>query len=312
VRELWYEWLQRRVPPLRMHVLPGLFQDQNALPLFYYVTLAVPLLGLLAVPIAAWRGSLTRTDGAVIAMSVLLSIIVIETLVRGSPDSRLPDVAATVSVTAAWLTGRFCRSTSAVRRRACIGLALLFWVIAAWGVGTDAHAGEALNASRLLTGPSGVADQFGRMRDRFSERPIDTWSDDETGYRGLARYAFACTKPDDRLLVTWFEPIVYFYAEREFAGGRVFFDGGWHDSTRDQQFTVDRLMQQRVPLVFVRDEFELMFRKYFPLVATYVGEHYVQATPTAHGDQVAGYQVWVEKTRQPVRTYDRLGLPCFK
>src|SRR4051812_6568015 len=38
VRELWYEWLQRRVPPVRMHLLPGLFRDANALPLFYYAT----------------------------------------------------------------------------------------------------------------------------------------------------------------------------------------------------------------------------------------------------------------------------------
>ena len=312
VRELWYEWLQRRLPLLRVHVLPGLFRDRNALPLFEYFTVAMPLLGLLAVPIAAWRGSLNRTDGAVIAMSVVLSVIVIETLVRGSPDSRLPDVTATVSVTAAWVIGRFCRSASTRGRRVRVAVALLFWMIAAWSVGTNAHAGEELNASRLLTGPRGVADQFGRMRGRLSQRPIDNWADDETGYRGLARYAFACTAPDDRLLVTWFEPIIYFYAEREFAGGRVFFDGGWHDSTRDQQFTIQRLQHQRVPLVFVRDEFELMFRKYFPLVAAYVDQRYVRTAPAAHADQVVGYQIWVEKTRQSVRTYERLGLPCFR
>jgi hypothetical protein len=312
VRELWYEWLERRIPLLRMHVLPGLFRDRNALPLFEYVTLAIPLLGLFAVPIAAWRGSLNRTDGAVITMSVVLSIIVIETLVRGSPDSRLPDVAATISVTAAWVMGRFCRSASTGGRRVRVAVAVLFWMVAAWSVGTSAHAGEELNASRLLTGPSGIADQFGRMRSRLSQRPIDNWADDDTGYRGLARYAFACTGPDDRLLVTWFEPIIYFYAEREFGGGRVFFDGGWHDSTRDQQFTVERLKQQRVPIVFIRDEFELMFRKYFPLVAAYVDQRYVKAVPAAHGDQVAGYQIWVEKSRKPVRAYERLGLPCFR
>jgi hypothetical protein len=150
------------------------------------------------------------------------------------------------------------------------------------------------------------------MRNRFARRPIDTWADDEIGYRGLTRYVFACTQPDDRLLVTWFEPIVYFYAERDFAGGRVFFDGGWHDSMRDQQFTVDRLRTQRVPIVLIRDEFELMFRKYFPLVADYVDAHYVKALPVAHTEQVAGYQVWVEKARTPLRTYEWLGLPCYR
>ena len=79
--------------------------------------------------------------------------------------------------------------------------------------------GEALNASRLLTGPTGITGRFDEMRTRLQRRPIDTWADDETGYRGLTRYAFACTQPDDRLLVTWFEPNIYFYAERDFAGG---------------------------------------------------------------------------------------------
>ena len=29
-------------------------------------------------------------------------------------------------------------------------------------------------------------------------------------------------------------------------------------------------------------------------------------------DQMAGYQVWVDKSRTPVQTYERLGLPCYR
>jgi hypothetical protein len=313
VRELWYEWLQRRVPLLRMHLLPGLFAPANVLPWFYYITVAVPLIGVAVLFFAAWHGQLSRDEGAVAAMSVLLSMIVVETLVRGSPDSRLPDVAATICVTAAWTVGRLCRGSG---RRALsylrVAVVTLVWLVTAWSVGTNARAGEALNASRILTGPSGMAERFGQLRSRFQRRPIDTWNDDEIGYRGLTRYALACTQPDDRLLVTWFEPIIYFYAEREFAGGRIFFDGGWHDTVRDQQFTVDRLRRQRVPIVFIRDDYELMFRKYFPLVAEYVNVHHVKAEPLANADQIAGYQVWLDKSRTAARTYPRLGLPCFR
>jgi len=311
VRELWYEWLQRRVPLLRVHLLPGLFSDANALPWFYYATLAIPLLGLIALIMAAWHGAVDPVEGSVAAMSVLLSLIVVETLVRGSPDSRLPDVAATVSVTGAWVAAQFCGKGVRARWLRCAAAALI-WAITVWAVGTNAHAGEALNATRLLTGTSGTIDRFRLMRDRLLRRPIDTWSDEEAGYRGLTRYTFACTQPQDRFLVTWFEPIMYFYAEREFAGGRVFFDGGWHDSVRDQQFTVERLQHQRVPIVFIRDEFELMFRKYFPLVAQYVDANYVNTPPRVNAAQVAGYQVWVRKSLAPSSTYARLGLPCFK
>lgn len=313
IRELWYEWLQRRVPLLRMHLLPGVFSRANALSFFYYITFAVPLIGLAVLLTVTWRGDLDRVEGAVAAMSVLLSLIVVETLVRGSPDSRLPDVTATVCVTGAWAVGRIGRMGQPGRWRTMrLALVTLFWVVTAWSVGTNARVGEAVNASRLLTGPTGIAGRFGEMRTRLERRPIDTWSDEKTGYRSLTRYAFACSQPDDRLLVTWFEPIVYFYAERDFAGGRIFFDGGWHDSVRDQQFTVDRLQRQRVPMVFMRDQFELMFRKYFPLVAEHVDRNYVKAEPTANGDQIAGYQVWVEKSRTPVSTYARLGLPCYR
>ena len=277
VRELWYEWLQRRVPLLRMHVLPGVFRDANALAVFYGATVAVPVIGLLLLLNAAWHRRIDRPEAAFVAMSVLLSFVVIETLVRGSPDSRLPDVTTVIAVTGAWVAARLIRGNAGGWRRARLALVLLFWIVSAWSVGTNAHAAEALNASRMLTGPTGVADRLDQMRTRLRHRPIDNWADDEPGYRGLTRYAFACTQPDDRVLVTWFEPIMYFYAERLFAGGHVFFDGGWHDSARDQQFTVDRLTRQRVPIVFVRDEFELMFRKYFPLVAGYVERNYVRA-----------------------------------
>lgn len=312
VRELWYEWLQRRVPLFRMHIAPGLFREANALPIFYYATLVVPILGLLVLPIAAWRGSLPRQEGAVAAMAVLLSIVVIETLVRGSPDSRLPDVTTVVATTGAWIAGRLCRAVPVGKRRVSVGVAVLGWLLVVWAAGTNAHAGEALNASRMLTGPTGIVGRFDEMRARLQRRPIDTWANDETGYRGLTRYAAACTQRDDRFLVTWFEPIMYFYAEREFAGRHPFFDGGWQDSARDQQATVDRMMRQQVPIVFVRDEFETMFRKYFPIVAAHIDRDYVRTPPGANGAQVHGYQVWVEKSRTPIRVYERLGLPCFR
>lgn len=313
VRELWYEWLNRRVPLFRLHLLPGLFAPANALALWYYLTWLIALAALLLLVTAWWRGQLPRQEGAAASMAVLLSLIVIETLVRGSPDSRLPDVSATVAITMAWAAGRWVRGAASRGRTALrVAAVTILGCLLLWSTGTYARAGETLDATRLLVGPSAVLDRFQGMRARLRRAPIEEWDETAGGYRGLTRYASACTLPEDRLLVTWFEPIVYVYADRDFAGGRVFFDGGWHDSTRDQQFTVDRLRRQRVPVVFIRDEFDLMFRKYFPLVAAYVDANYVRTAPTDHPEQVTGYQVWLQKGRTPVRTYTRLGLPCFR
>jgi hypothetical protein len=311
-KELWYESLQRRIPLLRMRLLPGLFARGNAIAFFYYITWAVPVIGLAAALIVSWRNRITRPEAAVAWMSVLLSLIVVETLVRGSPDSRLPDVVTVICVTGAWTAGRLYRASPSASRPLTAAALVGFGIVSLWSVGTNAQAGEMLNASRLLTGPSGIAWRFEQMQTRLQRRPIDTWADDDPGYRGLTRYVFACTTPDDRVLVTWFEPIISFYAEREFAGGRVFFDGGWHDSIRDQQFTVARLHGQSVPIVLIRDDYERMFRKYFPLVAGHVDRHYTRSEPSANPAQISGYQVWVSRARPPVRTYERLGLPCYR
>jgi hypothetical protein len=312
IREYWYESLQRRVPLLRMHVLPGLFSKANTLPAFYYLTFAVPLIGVVTLVAAIRRGTLSRKQLAIVAMTVLMSLVVVETLVRGSPDSRLPDVTGTVAVTGAWATGWWIRSRDGSVSRIRATVAVTLFLLVAWIVGTFAGAGEALLTSRLLAGRSGTVSRFAEMRARLLRYPITNWAEDDNGYPGLTRYAYECTQPGDRLLVTWFEPAIYFYADRDFAGGRVFFDGGWHDSPRDQQFTVDRLRQQTVPLVFVRDTFELMYRKDFPLVAAYVDANYERALPAANAGQIAGYQVWVAKSRPAVRTYEQLGLPCFR
>lgn len=312
VREYWYETLQRQVPLLRLHVLPGLFSKPNTLPAFYYLTFAIPLIGVVTLAAAIYRGTLSRRQLAIVTMSVLMSLVVVETLVRGSPDSRLPDVTGAVAVTGAWATGWWVRSSDGRVNRVRAAAGVTVFLLIAWIVGTFASAGDALITSRLLAGPTGTVSRFAEMRARLLRYPITNWAEDDQGYPGLTRYAYECTQPSDRLLVTWFEPAIYFYADRDFAGGRVFFDGGWHDSPRDQQFTVDRLRQQQVPLVFVRDMFELMYRKDFPMVAAYVDANYERVFPAANPGQIAGYQVWVAKSRPAVRTYARLGLPCFR
>ena len=75
-------------------------------PFFYYITLAIPLLGLLVLADRRLARHIAAREGAVAAMSVLLSLIVMETLVRGSPDSRLPDVTTIVAATGAWIAAR--------------------------------------------------------------------------------------------------------------------------------------------------------------------------------------------------------------
>jgi len=244
-------------------------------------------------------------------MAAVLSLIVVQTLVRGSPDSRLADVANPVCVIGAWVAVRLSRPAAAdsrVWRVARTGSVLLVTLLTIWSVAADARVVANLDVSRILTGPAGAWWRMGVVSERLRVRPIDAFSRTDAGIPGLARYLFECTAPDDRVLVTWFDPQIFFYAERPFAGGQVYLTANWHASAGDQQLTIERLQHQRVPVVLERTDGEYPVR--FPQVYQYVQTHYRNAPMTSEG--MALYRVLVDSGLTPTGTYKPLGLPCYR
>lgn len=306
IQEPLYLRVERWVPLLRTHLAPGLFTPSNALAWFYYVTILIPLAGLAMLALALWRNRIGRTEAAVAAMAIVLCFVIVQTLVRGSPDSRLADVAAPIFALAAWVTARAVGGGRSRRWR--IAAALAVWAITAWSVTTDSHAWEALDASRILTGPAGIAWKWQVETERLRARPIDNWGATDSGIPALGRYVFECTRDTDRVLVTWFAPQIFFYAERAFAGGQVYLQPRWHASVADQQLTVQRMTRERVPLVLVSVDSDN--RVYFPIVADYIRAHYREAIPTSK--YIDGYRVFVDTRLTPTGTYKPLGIPCYR
>ncbi len=311
IDEPLYVRVQRWIPLFRMHLAPGVFTRANALAWFYYMTLVVPYLGAGTLAVLLWRGRIGRAEAAVAGMAALLCVIVIQTLVRGSPDSRLADVAAPVAVVGAWVTGRWLRPWTGampVRHPWRTATACLFFVVSIWSVGTDAYAGTRLVVSGMLTGPAGISWRWNLVTDRLQARPIENWGRTDPGVAGLGRYVFECTKPGDRVLITWFQPEIFFYAERGFAGGQTYLQPRWHASEADQRLTVERLERQRVPLVLVTERRD--YGEYFPIVRDYVQQHYATSQVTAPG--LEQYAVLTDRRLKPTGTYEPLGLPCYR
>ena len=306
IKEPLYLRIERWVPLFRMHLVPGLFTPSNALAWFYYVTVLIPLAGIAVLAIALWRNGIGRPEAALAAMAIVLCFVIVQTLVRGSPDSRLADVAAPIFALAAWVTAHAVRGRAARCWR--IAAAIVVWTITAWSVTTDSHAWEALDASRILTGPAGIAWKWQVQTERLRARPIDTWGPTDRGIPALGRYVFECTRDTDRVLVTWFAPQIFFYAERAFAGGQVYLQPRWHASVADQHLTVQRMTRERVPLVLVSADTDN--RVYFPIVADYIRAHYREAIPTS--SYIDGYRVFVDTRLLPTGTYKPLGLPCYR
>ena len=323
--ESWLQRARNRSPLLRARIAPGVLTPANALAWLYYATVFVPLAALLVLLIQWRRGTLTPFDTATIGTAVVMCLLIHQGLIRESPDSRLPDVAGPTAVLAAWMTGvvrqrkareekrgriapRASRWTSPAARVAIVGL----WVGTLWAATTFGETGERISATGILAGPAATVARSKEVTRLVTLRPIDFYAPvGSAGVRALTRYVLECTRPSDRVLTGAFEPQVFFYAERPFAGGQVYLRAGWHGSQEDQQLTIARMQRQRVPIVFFSTATEPEVKRGFPQVYRYVEEQYQLAMRSDFGGD-RDYTVLVKRSVQARSMHTALNLPCFR
>ena len=301
-------------------LLPGVFTSQNALAWFYYLTLLVPVAALGWVGVGWRSGRVARPEAAVVAAAAILCGIISHTLVRGAPSIYLPDVAAPTFVLAAWLVHRRANPDGPLvrARLAHAGMVSLllvtFWSVWTFGAAGNSGAfGTQMVRSGVLAGPAGVWERVGVLTRQLRERPIDDWAPPgSTGLAALTRYLLDCTAPSDRILVTWFAPEVFYYAERGFAGGQAYLYGKWHASVSDQRLTIERMQRQSVPIVLARGDEVHTFRQGFPLIYDYVQTRYRLVAESTFGGEPPSLLVFVDAQLDPDGEHPGLGLPCFR
>lgn len=307
----WYVKLQHEWPIVRTRIATGFFNNANALAWSYYVALLMPYLAAAILGWRIWSGSIDRAEAAVVAMAIAQGVIIVQTLVRGSPDSRLGDIANSIAVVAAWVSAQSLAGSAGakpmLRTAVTVAMAAIA-IVTAWSVGTNANGMTTLVTSGVLSGPAGISERLTTVTQRLRARPVDNWARRSPGIGGLTRYAYECTAPTDRLFVTWFAPQVYFQSERPFGGGQVYLQEGWHASPADQRLTIARLQHQRVPIVIENMDFE--YEHYFPLIAEYVRSHYRDVDIPA--DWAQGYRVLVDPKVTPSGTYELFDMPCYR
>jgi hypothetical protein len=120
------------------------------------------------------------------------------------------------------------------------------WVGTLWAATTFGETGERISATGILAGPTATVARSREVTRLVTLRPIDFYAPlGSVGVRALTRYVLECTRPSDRVLTGAFEPQVFFYAERPFAGGQVYLRAGWHGAPEDQQLTIARMRRRR-------------------------------------------------------------------
>jgi hypothetical protein len=332
--------LWRAFPLLGLRLAPGILHGANAIPWLYYLFLALPVLVLLVLlsrrlSARASADRLPHETSKILAVTLLCLAMLPS--VREPLTDRLADIAALPAILGAWLLGHWLglssrrawhqsrpstgRQDRAVVRSAawttaqrsiCTGLAIT--LLALTGLSVASLPSARLQFQRLLTPLSDSEETADRVRDVLETIQAPGMRS-ETGIRSdllaLARYAQACTKPSDRLLVTWFAPEMYFYAKRGFAGRQIFWFPGFYSSPEDQDRILASLRAHPTPVAIHRTDHWLSVRA-FDRVQAYLAERYqvVHELVRDEGSSSA-YQILVDSQREPTGRYDGLPLPCY-
>jgi hypothetical protein len=134
--------------------------------------------------------------------------------------------------------------------------------------------------------------------------------------RGIMRYLYECTKPEDRIweLVATF-PLPY-YAERR-AVQHLHWPYGFRNSPEHQRQTLAWLDHQSVPVLYAPEsQRPLQWLEQHPLVHEYVSQRYVDASSPKLQEnaerQTPPTWVLVDRHRTPTGVYEPLDLPCFR
>jgi hypothetical protein len=331
----WTDW-QRAIPVLRLHPLPGLVNESNALPWLFIVVNLLPLLACAALAYRHFRAPsshpVPRLEAAMVLSTSVLLFVSAQLLVRKPFEGRTLEVLGTATILGSWLVASWLGTTSAAQRRThgSIGLRTLGGAVAASGrflaigsllavtflsVAVVVGFEQQLLDSPLFHGPSAVRDRLERSYTELTTwPPLDTWAgEDAVGGRALARYAAYCTAPEDRILVMSWTLQIYYYSQRLFGGSHAFIAEGYWSSPEHQERSLRRLREQSVPLVLLPAGMAAIVRTEFGDLHRHLSAHYDLAQESSFGGDEPDdrWRVLVDRRRIPVGTYEPFGLPCF-
>lgn len=300
----------REAWPIALSLRDGLFTETNAAVFLLDLFLLIAGTALVVAVVQMRRAWLARTDPPRESLYLLVVVVMwglmLPMLARGQYYTRIAEIGTPIAVLSAWLAIRWLETDipQGIRR---LGLAS---VIAAVAVALCVR----IPMSRFFLRPDEVFRdapfQPRVLQALATSPPIDSYAPKEiSGDRWIARYAYECTRPNDRLLVAWFAPEVYFYSGRPFAGDRWVYLA-FDNSAARQREVIERMRVQSVPLVFVNVEQFAEFRAAWPRLAEYLHQAYSSAAevPTTTGVT----RVLALKSRIPSRRVSFANLPCFE
>jgi hypothetical protein len=267
----------------------------------YYLTLILPPLAIVSL-LRTRRDTSPPTmehEREKIASTAVLAALMHLFLLRTATQSAIADVSAVTAVLGAWQLRRGLMPWPGVApwplARAVLTLAVLAGTLAAIRRTDGADALQNLVETLENNGIGPIMQRLNGLR---QGSPFA-----DAG----ARYVFDCTEEDDRLLVTGYAPHLHYKSGRGFAAGRPYFLPSFAPLPASERFSLERLMQQRVPIVLA--ESDRTFGSW-PSIDDYVRRYYRRAATIEFEGTM--YEALVDVRIPPACRYGSERLPCFR
>jgi hypothetical protein len=245
--------------------------------LLFYVLQAAPI--LLVILLFIRRSRHTKAHITVVLAAVVMLILYRLVILRHPLVGRLADLSSLFAIVGVLCVTELLEAAKWIFPRRPVVAAMLAsatWLFVAvtcasvWVLG---NLGESLRDTHLLDG---------RMADRWVDvaRAGTVWPWPSYWPAGslppAIQYLHECTRPTDRLLVTWPATEYYYFARRPFGAGHALFL--WPNAfttTRDQRRMLERLEGQRVPVALMNENTYRQFARAYPMLDEYLRTYYV-------------------------------------
>ena len=311
-----WDHLRRAVPLFRISLLPEPGRTRNSMSLVYYALVALPVLGILTFAACVHRRTIGRDVVAQVLPLIVLTGLLDMFILRDPVTARVGGMAGPAAVLGAWLAGaqrphrRVGVLTRPTRLRRVVawttygvGVAALVLLIKAMSITGEWE--ERLSPDLLAW--SHVTGTF----DRLSSAPADWPRFIEPRYTKIVEYVRECTRENDRILVSWFFPELYYFAQRSFAGGHVVVFGEHWSEDRFQKRSIEELAARPALVVILEGR---GFAIHYAELDEYVRGRYRTDGVTNFGDSGLApdhYTVLVLNDRAPTRIHPATALSCF-
>ena len=298
----------------------------NTVAWMYYFEILLPFFALLVLAVSrdGFRPTWPRAREKLLMVAVL-TIVLDAGFLRSPLEARLADPSVPLVILVAWLAVAL---PGVLKRPESLRDAIRPYRWAVGGAGAVVGVAIALLLTTVVShqfyrrlDKAALTDRWGKSFERASDVAgqlaldwkLSTWAahPNRPDLITLSLYVNACTSPNDRVLVQAYMPQVLALARRAFAGGHADLRPGFFETEDAQRLTLSRLQHQSVPIMLLDTDQSLKnFRASFPLIVSYIDQQYRLAA-THVFDERFGISLFVRRDRQPSRTWEPLGWPCF-